>query len=274
MRRLFTGLLIFLFSAFGLRAQYVNTDSLNFVHGFENPLTLQAFDSLRFASPESEIVPGQLLYQNHIPSGRILSEFVLPANGRVISRFGPRSGRMHTGTDIKLNLGDTIFAAFYGTVTRSKYYYGYGNMVVIDHGNSLESSYAHLSGFLVEVGDFVQKGQPVGLAGSTGRSTTNHLHFEIREANKPFDPELVFDFNEQTVREELQFVYNLTELQSKLKPVGYAENEPAPKQYRVRSGDNLWVISRRFRTSVNSLCMLNNLNENTVLRVGMVLQLY
>lgn len=274
MRRLFTGILMLLFSAFNLMAQYVNTDSLNFVFGFENPLTLQAFDSLQFVSPESEMVPGQFLFQSHVPSGKLLSEFSLPSNGKVISRFGPRNGRIHTGTDIKMNSGDTIFAAFFGTVIRAKYYYGYGNMVVVDHGNSLETSYAHLSGFLVDVGDFVLKGQPVGLAGRTGRATTNHLHFEIREASKPFDPELVFDFENATIREEVKETYNLTELHKELTTSGYASHEPLMQSYTVKPGDSLWTISRRFRTSVNSLCMLNGLQESSVLKVGMKLKLF
>lgn len=274
MLRNFTATLVFLFCAFSLKAQYVNSDSLIVIPGFEIPLTLNGMDSLRFTSPETEIFPEQFLQQFYIPTGKLLSEFCLPSNGKVISRFGPRSGRMHTGTDIKMHSGDTIYAAFFGTVTRAKYHYGYGNMVVIDHGNSLETSYAHLSGFLVDAGNFVIKGQPVGLAGRTGRATTNHLHFEIREGNKPFDPELVFDFENASIREKVSETYNLTELHNELNTLGYANHEPLTQRYIVRSGDSLWKISRRFRTSVNTLCMLNGLNENSVLKVGMVLKLY
>lgn len=263
-----------LFSAFSLMAQYINSDSLVFIPGFEVPLSLNEFDSLRFTSPESDLIPGEMYYQQHIPSGRILGEFVLPSNGPIISRFGPRNGRMHTGTDIKMNRGDTIYTAFYGTVTRSRYHYGYGNMVVVEHGNSLETSYAHLSEFLVKDGETVAKGQPVGLAGNTGRATTSHLHFEIREDNKPFDPELVFDFEQGQVREETQFAYNLNELHRKLNPFSFSLNEPTPQHYKVKNGDSLWNISRRFRTSVNSLCMLNGLKENSVLQPGMVLKIY
>lgn len=274
MRRFIPGIIFLLFNTFNLLAQYVNTDSLLIIPGYERPLSFNSFDSLRFASPETEIIPGQLYRQQHIPSGRILNEFVLPSNGKVISRFGPRNGRIHTGTDIKMNRGDTVFAAFFGKVTRAKYYYGYGNMVLIEHGNSLETSYSHLSDFLVEVGDYAGKGQPVGLAGSTGRATTNHLHFEIREGNRPFDPELVFDFENGLIRLEAQNAYNLTELNRELKVAGYSVNESVPEKYTVRSGDSLWNISRRFKTSVNSLCMLNGLKENSVLQPGMVLKIY
>ena len=274
MRRLFTGVFFLFCNLFSLQAQYVNTDSLLLVPGFEQPLSILTFDSLRFTSPGSEIISGQLFYQQHIPSGQMLYEFCLPSAGKVISRFGPRNGRMHTGTDIKMNRGDTIFAAFYGSVTRARYYYGYGNMVVVEHENSLETSYAHLSEFLVKPGEAVLKSQPVGLAGSTGRATTSHLHFEIREGNKPFDPELVFDFENAMVREEVRLAYNLTELHHEMNTTGYADNETLPNNYIVRTGDSLWKISRRFRTSVNSLCMLNGLNENSVLKVGSVLKIY
>ncbi len=274
MRRLFTGAFFLFYTFSHIQAQYVNTDSLLFVPGFEQPITILAYDSLRYPSPESDILPEYFFTGQHIPSGRILSEFFLPSNGKVISRFGPRNGRMHTGTDIKMNKGDTIYAVFYGTVSRARYYYGYGNMVVLDHGNSLETSYAHLSEFLVKPGETVFKGQPVGLAGSTGRATTNHLHFEIREGNKPFDPELVFDFENALVREEVRETYNLTELHKEMNTTGYSNNEPIQQSYIVRSGDSLWKISRRFRTSVNTLCMLNGLSENSVLQVGTVLKIY
>lgn len=274
MRKFFTVSIILLFSTFNLLAQYVNTDSLIIIPGFEKPLNFKTFDSLRFESPETEIIQDQLFWQQHIPSGRMLNEFVLPSNGKVISRFGPRNGRIHTGTDIKMTRGDTIYAVFYGTVTRAKYHYGYGNMVVVDHGNSLETSYAHLSDFLVNVDDFVVKGQPVGLAGNSGRATTSHLHFEIREGNRPFDPELVFDFENGLIRLEAQDAYNLTELHNTLKPSGYSVNEPVPQNYTVRNGDSLWKISRKFQTSINSLCLLNGLNENAVLQAGMVLKIY
>jgi murein DD-endopeptidase MepM/ murein hydrolase activator NlpD len=230
MRKSVVFLHFMLFTVYYLQAQYVNSDSLMIIPGLAEPVTLFAFDSMIYALPETELSSGQsFFYGQHIPSGQLLSQFTLPSNGKVISRFGPRNGRMHTGADIKMNRGDTIYATFYGTVTRAKYYYGYGNMVTIEHGNSLETSYAHLSEFLVKYGETLVKGQPVGLAGSTGRATTNHLHFEIREGNKPFDPELVFDFENGLIRLEVQDAYNLTELHNTLKPSGYSGNEPVPK---------------------------------------------
>jgi murein DD-endopeptidase MepM/ murein hydrolase activator NlpD len=258
-----------------VRAQYVNTDSLKVVAGFENPLLIQTFDSLYYILPETAIFQGnEIIQDRHIPAGRLLEQFGLPATGKVISRFGPHNGRMHSGTDIKMNKGDTIYAVYRGTVTRARYYYGYGNLVVIGHNNSLETSYAHLSEFLTKTGETVEKGEPVGLAGRTGRASTDHLHFEIRESGRAFDPELIFDFENTKVRDEVKGTYNLTELNQLLKPVGYSVNEPTPATYTVQNGDSLWIISRRFKTSIPALCQLNNLTENSVLRVGMKLKLY
>ncbi len=258
-----------------LLGQYVNSDSLYVVSGFQEPVTLTELDSLKENSYAFETVSNEYFaYRSHVPGGQIMTQFGMPSAGKVISRFGPRNGRMHTGTDIKLNKGDTIYAAFNGKVTRARYYYGYGNMVVVEHSNNIETYYAHLSGYLTTVGESVVKGQPVGLAGSTGRATTNHLHFEIRENNKPFDPELVYDFDNRKIREEVKFANNLTGLHSSLNQTGYSVNEPSPQHYRVRNGDSLWIISRRFKTSVKTLCALNNLNENSVLRVGMTLKIY
>ena len=70
---------------------------------------------------------------------------VMPCPINVISHFGTRHSRMHTGTDIKLNKGDNVYAMFNGVVSRSSSYYGYGNLVVINHGDGLETYYGHLS---------------------------------------------------------------------------------------------------------------------------------
>ncbi len=252
-------------------AQYINTDSLNIVDGSEIPLLISELDSLDVYSPD--VLPGYF-HEGSISSGYLLSMFSLPGKGTVISRFGPRSGRMHTGTDIKMNKGDTIYAAFDGIVTRSKYYHGYGNMIVIDHGNKLETCYAHLSGYLVRSGASVKMGEPIGLAGATGRATTSHLHFEIRENEKPYDSELVFDFENGTTRDNLVEMDNLAELHKELKKTGYSVNKPVSQKYTVRRGDSLSKISHRTKTTVKSLCMLNDLKENTVLQIGQVLTVF
>jgi murein DD-endopeptidase MepM/ murein hydrolase activator NlpD len=181
---------------------------------------------------------------------------------------------MHTGTDIKMLKGDTIYAAYDGKVTMSKYYHGYGNMVVLDHGNHLETYYSHLTKCLVKTDKWVKIGEPVGLAGATGRATTTHLHFEIRENEKPYDSELVFDFENGKTREEVAYINNLAALHKELKPKGYSVNQPVSQKYVVRAGDSLYKIARYTKTTISTLCKLNNLTENSILQIGQVLHIY
>jgi murein DD-endopeptidase MepM/ murein hydrolase activator NlpD len=262
-------LLIFIMNI--AHAQYVNTDSLHVLEGNPLPVSIAELDSVEMYSPK---IRPDYFSGGPITSGYLLSQFSLPAKGKVISRFGPRSGRMHTGTDIKLTKGDTIYAAFDGQVTMSKYYYGYGNLVVIDHGHNIETYYSHLSKCLVKPDRFVKIGEPVGLAGATGRATTTHLHFEIRENNKPYDSELVFDFEAGKTRDEVAKMENLATLHKELKPKGYSVNQPVSQKYVVRAGDSLYKIARYTKTTINTLCALNNLTENSILQIGQVLHIY
>lgn len=114
--------------------------------------------------------------------------FIWPANGVVSSPFGPRWGRMHEGLDIAAPAGRPIRAAKAGTVITAGPESGYGNLVVIDHGNGETTRYGHMSAFDVKKGDAVTIGQVVGRVGSTGHSTGNHLHFEIRINGVAMDP--------------------------------------------------------------------------------------
>ena len=125
-----------------------------------------------------------------IPEG----EWCYPLPGaKVISPFGQRGGRSHSGTDLKTKPNDPIYAAFAGVVTMSQVFYGYGNCIVIRHDNGLETIYSHNSKNLVKVGDHVKCGQQIALTGRTGRATTEHLHFEIRVNGRPYNSNLIFD---------------------------------------------------------------------------------
>ncbi|MCD8072481.1 MAG: peptidoglycan DD-metalloendopeptidase family protein [Alistipes sp.] len=126
--------------------------------------------------------------------------FVYPYSGRFLSDFGMRSGRPHTGIDIKTIPDDTIRAVLPGVVRMSKNYSSYGNIVVIRHPHGFETVYAHCSKNLVGVNDKVQAGTPIGLAGRTGRATTEHLHFEIRVAGEPLDPKKMVDIEKEGLR--------------------------------------------------------------------------
>ena len=114
--------------------------------------------------------------------------FIWPANGVVSSPFGPRWGRMHEGLDIAAPAGRPIRAAKAGTVITAEQQDGYGNLVVIDHGNGETTRYGHMSAFAVAKGQVVPIGHVIGQVGSTGHSTGNHLHFEIRINGVAMDP--------------------------------------------------------------------------------------
>ncbi|OON94460.1 MAG: hypothetical protein ATN31_03335 [Candidatus Epulonipiscioides saccharophilum] len=117
--------------------------------------------------------------------------FMHPLNGAgwMSSAYGPRWGTFHGGIDFAAVAGTNIYAAASGTVTYSAYNYGgYGYLVIIDHGNGYETYYAHNSKNYAKVGDKVEKGQHIAEVGSTGDSTGNHIHFEIRKNGVRQDP--------------------------------------------------------------------------------------
>ena len=113
---------------------------------------------------------------------------IWPCDGVVVSGFGMRWGRMHEGIDIGCAFGTPNRAAASGTVIYAGWLGGYGNLVVVDHGNGLSTAYAHASSILVSVGQSVSQGQTVSLVGSTGNSTGPHLHFEVRVNGVAVDP--------------------------------------------------------------------------------------
>jgi murein DD-endopeptidase MepM/ murein hydrolase activator NlpD len=113
---------------------------------------------------------------------------IWPCDGVVVSGFGMRWGRMHEGIDIGCGYGTSNRAAAAGTVIYAGWLGGYGNLVVVDHGNGLSTAYAHASSILVGVGQSVSQGEAVSLVGSTGNSSGPHLHFEVRVNGTAVDP--------------------------------------------------------------------------------------
>ena len=113
---------------------------------------------------------------------------IWPVDGVVVSGFGMRWGRMHEGIDISASSGTPIRAAAAGTVIHAGWLGGYGNLVVVDHGDGLATAYAHASVIVVVVGQQVSQGETVSLVGSTGNSSGPHLHFEVRVNGDAVDP--------------------------------------------------------------------------------------
>ena len=114
--------------------------------------------------------------------------WVLPASGRLSSRFGPRWGSFHPGIDIAAPTGQPVQAAAAGTVMSAGWGGGYGNLIRIRHSSGTVTVYAHMSRLLVADGQTVSAGELIGEIGSTGFSTGPHLHFEVRPGDAAIDP--------------------------------------------------------------------------------------
>jgi murein DD-endopeptidase MepM/ murein hydrolase activator NlpD len=121
-------------------------------------------------------------------SGVSASGLIWPVNGPVTSGFGWRWGRMHEGIDIAVPSGTPVVASAAGTVIHAGWLGGYGNLVVVDHGNGISTAYAHNSGLSVGVGTSVGQGQVIAYSGNTGHSTGPHVHFEVRVNGGAVDP--------------------------------------------------------------------------------------
>jgi len=212
-----------------------------------------------------------------------LSNFTMPTMGHVTSQFGMRRRRMHFGMDLKVQTGDTIYAAFDGKVRVRQYERrGYGYYLVVRHPNGLETVYGHLSGFLVDLNDVVKSGQPIGLGGNTGRSFGSHLHFEFRYLGKNIDPRDIVDFNNKVCHKDdfLITPETFNYRGSKWRTSTYASSTRSGSDvknkyasgntgyHRIKSGDTLSGIAKRYGTTVGALCRLNNITSKTVLRTG------
>ena len=218
-----------------------------------------------------------------------LSSYRCPRQVKVYSPFGPRRRRRHQGVDLPLRTGDPVYAAFDGKVRMSKYHRGYGNLVIIRHENGLETFYGHLSRRDVEPGDWVRAGQVIGLGGSTGRSTGPHLHFETRYQGFAFDPQWLIDFESGDLRKRVftlkkrylsidsKYVPESEDVEEEIllddeqeyKAAEEAAREAAAARYhKIRSGDTLSGLARKYGVSVRQLCEWNGLTTKSTLRIG------
>ena len=202
------------------------------------------------------------------------------------SRYGPRRGRAHQGVDLALKTGEPIYATFSGRVRISQYNRGgYGNLVVIRHDNGLETYYGHLSERMVEPNQWVEAGQIIGLGGSTGRSTGPHLHFETRYYGQSFDPERLIDFKSGTLCRETFLlkrsyfsIYSRAsqdfedEIANEEQDKKEQAEREAMRYHKIRSGDTLGAIARKYGTTVGNICRLNGIKSTTILRIGRTLR--
>ena len=189
-------------------------------------------------------------------------DFHSPWVGRLTSGYGWRNNRPHYGVDIKLNTGDSVQTVFDGMVRISKYSSSYGHVIVVRHLNGLETLYAHLSKRLVQEGAEISTGDVLGLGGNTGRSFGSHLHFETRYLGEPIDPKDIFNINDST------FQVKSNSLMLNSSHFNFLKEVRRIKYHRVRSGDSLWKISKRYGVSINNMCRLNGINKKKTLRIG------
>ena len=228
-----------------------------------------------------------------------VSNLCMPCPGYFTSQYGYRRRfrRIHKGVDLKVQIGDTIRAAFDGKVRLTNFERrGYGYYVIVRHENGLETVYGHLSGFLVKPDEYVKAGDPIALGGNTGRSTGPHLHFETRFMGYPINPMAIFDFANQTVHTDTYtFDKNTYQYPRNFDPAAnveyakmyqqqYIKNNPnagkyakgksgKSKTYTVRKGDSLSKIASRNGVSVKQLCRLNGIKTTTKIRPGQKLKL-
>ena len=213
-----------------------------------------------------------------------VSSWKCPFVAPVYSKFGRRGSRYHMGVDLPAARGREIYAAFEGKVRISQYSKSFGNVVIIRHPCGLETTYAHLSERRVSTGEWVSAGQVVGLAGSTGRSTGSHLHFETRWHGYAFDPQWIADFGKGELRsgvfvlktkhllpgsnyvsqslEEEEEIY-LTEEQERAEAERIAAELAAMKYHKIVSGDTLTALALKYHTSVSEICRLNGITRES-----------
>lgn len=199
-----------------------------------------------------------------------------PAIGDLSSTFGfrrwGRRAKFHFGVDVRMDVGDPVYAAFAGVVRIAKRSADYGYMVLIRHDNGLETLYAHFSQLLSFPGQFVNAGDIIGLAGSTGRSTGPHLHFEVRFKGEKINPNKLVHFpSGSLLSDSLQIdkscfkhLYEVKAAKLKLK---------TPKYIKARKGDTLYKIAREYGISLKRLARLNKLTKKSKIKRGRKIRL-
>ncbi len=214
--------------------------------------------------------------------------FTHPVDDEIVitSRFGHRRRGPHAGLDMDLVTGDNVRSVLPGQVRFVGYSSGHGKTVVVRHAYEVETVYAHLSEYDVAVNDWVSEGQLLGKGGNTGRSRGSHLHLEVRYKGVAIHPEYVFNFDgSKTIRGSELWVSNAWKSprshssykQSEIEPLLTKEaaviaQESEPKFHRIRRGQTLSYVSRKYHLSVSKICKLNSISRNSTLRIGQIIK--
>jgi LysM repeat protein len=232
-------------------------------------------------------------------TNKIISSLIWPTVGEVTDTFGTRDGK-HYGIDIAAVEGTPVVSIASGTVSRSYYSDTYGEVVFMEHDNGLETVYAHLHDRLVEAGQAIKIGEEIGTVGNTGRSSGNHLHFEVHnghwniEKTNAMDPMLVLSKEKEYQYASMgaaspygeswknhdyeEAVYVMAHMQNENKMDSsineYIEQEKKgqdvlkkkgePLSITVKQGDTLWSLSERFETSIEQIKEWNELASDSI----------
>jgi LysM repeat protein len=202
-----------------------------------------------------------------------LGDFIWPTIGTVTDTFGTRSGK-HYGIDIAAPRGTTVVSVSDGVVIKSYYSNSYGNVIFIEHTGGYETVYAHLHKRFVNEGDVVYQGEEIGTVGNTGRSSGDHLHFEVHDGkwtmakNNSIDPMLVLGDNKDSffvladeIKENKQ--YKVASASKTIESVD-PNNQSIPFQVKVKNGDTLWSLASSYQVTVDNIKKWNNLTTDKI----------
>ena len=215
------------------------------------------WSKLIFPYPYNENIPDSV----YISFNNEYDTFNIPYKNVLTSGFGYRTSGFHKGIDIRLAKGTKVKAAFNGKVRYARFNTGgYGNLVIIRHFNGLETYYAHLSKILVEEDEIIQSGKVIGLGGKTGVEWSGtHLHFEFRYRDLAFDPFKIISLEKGCLLKD-----DVMLLKSDFHPS--LQNQR--KYHRIKSGETLSHLARKYGTSTSRILKLNkNLSVNSILKI-------
>jgi len=156
-----------------------------------------AYGLKRKPGTSSDVVTSTIsaLYHNYPKQYQLhVRPSLWPVEGRLMSPFGGRTdpfsgeGAIHTGVDLEAAMGTAVHAAADGIIVQAGWEGGYGRLIIIDHGNGVQTYYGHLSSFIVVPGQEVRRGDVIARSGASGRVTSPHLHYEVRMGGTPVNP--------------------------------------------------------------------------------------
>jgi murein DD-endopeptidase MepM/ murein hydrolase activator NlpD len=256
---------------------------LDFIKRICIALALATFIGLLFMSTTTTFAQTK----EEVPE-ELFEALIWPTVGEITDTYGTRGGE-HFGIDVAAPEGTPVVTIADGTVSRSYYSDTYGNVIFVEHDNGIETVYAHLHERIVEEGQAITEGEKIGTVGNTGRSSGNHLHFEVHngkwnvEKSDSIDPSLVLstepEYMYAALGEESPYGQDWKQRQivsvmsSKQLDDVNSDDLIEEVTVTVKSGDTLWGIASTYDVTVEDLKQWNNL-EGDLIKVDEFLVLY